>query len=148
VASNSHTSSNIICEGIEFDGVDLTNLETQLDALQDDLDTAEASLVTAEADILALQTQVDDCSFVKGIIAVTVSALNAAAEEDISVTISGAAAGDVVMMTPLDAAMETGVGVLASWVSATNTVKIRVTNASGSQLTGSTSNWSYLLIQS
>ena len=84
----------------------------------------------------------------KGTVAVTVAADLAAAEEDISVTIAGAAAGDTVIMTPLDAAMETGVGVLAAWVSAANTVKIRVTNASGSTLTGSTANWQYCIIKS
>jgi hypothetical protein len=40
--------------------------------------------------------------------------------------------------------METGVGVLAVWVSAADTVKLRVTNASGSTLTGSTANWNYV----
>jgi hypothetical protein len=84
----------------------------------------------------------------KGTVEVTVSALAAAAEEDISVTISGAAAGDIVCVTPLDAAMETGVGLIAAWVSAANTVKIRVSNFSGSSLTGSTANWSYMVVKS
>lgn len=84
----------------------------------------------------------------KGTVSVVVAALTAAAEADVSVTISGAAAGDIILMTPLDAAMETGLGIAAIWVSAANTVKIRMSNFSGSTLTGSTSNWSYLLIQS
>ena len=84
----------------------------------------------------------------KGVIAVTVAAGLAAAEEDISLTIAGAAAGDIVILTPLNAAMETGVGIAAVWVSAANTVKVRVSNFSGSTLTGSTANWQYCLIRS
>jgi hypothetical protein len=84
----------------------------------------------------------------KGTVSVTVAADAAAAEEDITLTISGAAPGDSIFLTPLNAAMETGVGIAAVWVSAANTVKVRVSNFNGSSLTGSTSNWQYLLIQS
>jgi hypothetical protein len=84
----------------------------------------------------------------KGVIAVTVAAGAAAAEEDISVTITGLGVTDVIILTPLNAAMETGVGILAAWCSVAGTMKIRVTNASGTTLTGSTSNWNYALLQS
>ena len=84
----------------------------------------------------------------KGTISVTVAAGLAAAEEDVSVTITGAAAGDIVLMTPLNASMETGVGIVAAWVSAADTVKIRISNLSGSTLTGSTAAWSYCIIKS
>ena len=85
---------------------------------------------------------------VKGTVSVTVSALGAGAEETISVTISGAAAGDIVMVCPTDAAAETGLGIIGAWASAADTVKIRVSNFHTSSLTGSTANWSYLLIKS
>jgi len=84
----------------------------------------------------------------KGTVSVTVSALAAAAEEDIDVTITGAATADMVMVNPTEAAAETGLSVSAAWVSATDTVTIRVSNQDGSGLTGSTENWRYLLIQS
>jgi hypothetical protein len=84
----------------------------------------------------------------KGTIAVTISALAAAAEEDISLTIAAATVGDMVLVSPLNASMETGVAVLAAWVSANGTVKVRVGNVSGSSLTGSTANWQYCLIRS
>jgi hypothetical protein len=84
----------------------------------------------------------------KGTIAVTLAATLAAAEEDVSLTIAGATAGDIVIMTPLDAAMETGVAIVGAWVSAANTVKVRITNVNGSTLTGSTANWQYCLIRS
>lgn len=84
----------------------------------------------------------------KGTVSVTVAALAAGAEADVSVTITGASAGDIILMTPLDASMETGVSVGAVWVSAADTVKIRMSNLYGSTLTGSTAAWSYCLIKS
>lgn len=85
----------------------------------------------------------------KGTVSVTLAATAAAAEEDVSLTITGAAAGDIVIMTPLDAAMETGVAIVAAWVSAANTVKVRISNVNAAAaLTGSTANWSYCIIQS
>lgn len=83
----------------------------------------------------------------KSTVSVTVAALNAAAEADVDVTISGAKVGDSIVIAPRDAAAETGL-MWNAWVSATDTVTIRMTNASGSSLTGSTSNWDYLLISS
>jgi hypothetical protein len=79
-----------------------------------------------------------------GTVSVTIAADAAAAEEDVSLTITGVAAGDVVLLMPLDASMETGVGTIACWVSATDTVKVRISNFNGSSLTGSTQNWTYL----
>jgi hypothetical protein len=84
----------------------------------------------------------------KGTVAVTIGAIAAGAEADVEVTVAQAAAGDIVAVTPLNAAMETGVGILAAWVSEAGKIKIRFTNAHTSGLTGSTSNFSYLLIKS
>ena len=84
----------------------------------------------------------------KGTVSVTVSALAAAAEEDIDVTVSGAATSDLILVNPTEAAAEAGLSVSAAWVSAANTVTIRVSNQSGSGLTGSTENWVYVLISS
>lgn len=84
----------------------------------------------------------------KGAIAVTVSTLAAAGEEDLDITITGAAVGDVIIVNPLEAAAEAGVSVSAVWISAADTLTIRVSNQSGSELTGSTANWNYTLIKS
>lgn len=78
-----------------------------------------------------------------GTVSVTVAALLAAAEADVDVTISGLAAGDAVVLMPPEAAMETGL-MFNCWVGAANTLSIRMTNASGSTLTGSTTDWTYL----
>lgn len=84
----------------------------------------------------------------KGTIAVTLAASLAAAEEDVSLTIANATVGDMVIVTPLNASMETGVCICGAWVSANGTVKVRISNVSGSTLTGSTANWQYCLIRS
>lgn len=84
----------------------------------------------------------------KGTVSVVISALAAAAEEDKDVTITGAAAGDIVVVTPLEATMETGVAILGAWVVSADTVTIRIGNTHTSSLTGSTTNFSYLIIKS
>ena len=61
----------------------------------------------------------------KGTVSVTVSALAAGAEEDIDVTVTGAVAGDAVMVNPTEAAAETGLSVAAAWISAADTLSIR-----------------------
>lgn len=82
-----------------------------------------------------------------GDISVTVSALAAAAEEVISLSISDAAVGDIVVMTPPEAAIEAGLSVLRAHCSAAGTVKLKVGNDSGSGLTGSTESWKYCLLR-
>lgn len=85
----------------------------------------------------------------KGTISVTVSALAAAAEEDISLTITGVAVGDYVDVIPPNSAAETGLAKALCWVSAANTVKVRISNLNAAAaLAGSTANWTYVLIRS
>lgn len=79
-----------------------------------------------------------------GTTSVTIAADAAAAEEDLSFNISGVAPGDLVVFSPLNASMETGVGAVAVWVSAAGTVKIRISNFKASGLTGSTQDWTYV----
>ena len=79
-----------------------------------------------------------------GTISVVLAATAAAAEEDVSLTITGVAAGDLVLLSPLNASMETGVATVACWVSAANTVKLRISNVHTSSLTGSTNDWTYV----
>lgn len=85
----------------------------------------------------------------KGTTSVVVPAAVAGAEADITATVTGAAAGDIVKVVPPNASAETGLGVILVWVSAADTIKIRISNFNAAAtLTGSTSNWSYLLVQS
>jgi hypothetical protein len=84
----------------------------------------------------------------KASISVVIPASAAAAEADVDVTVSGAAVGDCVIATPLDANAETGL-MWNAWVGATDTVTIRMTNVNAANaLNGSTSNWQILLIRS
>lgn len=80
-----------------------------------------------------------------GTVAVDPGTLAAGDELDIAVTITGAAAGDIVQVMPTDTAMEAGLAIVGVWVSATNTVKIRVSNMNAAAaLTGGSQNWTYL----
>jgi hypothetical protein len=62
------------------------------------------------------------------------------------VTISGAAVGDVVCLTP-PASLEAGLCVSGARVSAANTVQIRLCNVTGGAVDGSSRTWSYVLIR-
>lgn len=155
-AGNSHMDSNVTIVGdltvtgvttvdpaLTFAGTDLT--------LTGDLVVGDDATVTG--DLTAATVAVGSSGTIltkilKGTIAVTIAADAAAAEEDVSLTITAATVGDIVIVTPLNASMETGVGIVAAWVSANGTVKVRISNFNGSGLTGSTQNWQYCLIRS
>ncbi|NIO44970.1 MAG: hypothetical protein GTN36_05465 [Candidatus Aenigmarchaeota archaeon] len=80
-----------------------------------------------------------------GSASVTVSALAAAAEEDLSITDTNAEVDHVVSVSFANAAMETGLSVSAAWVSAAGTIKVRISNQSGSGLTGGANTIYYTL---
>ena len=84
----------------------------------------------------------------KGVVSVTISALLTNTQEDVEVTITGVAAGDAISVTPLAAAMETGVAIVGAFQSDTNKIKIRIANVSGGTLTGSTTDFTYLITKS
>lgn len=83
-----------------------------------------------------------------GTVSVTVGTVAAEAAADVDVTVTGAQLGDLVQIAPRDAAMEASL-IYNAWVSAANTVTIRMTNinaAAGAALSGSTSNWDYIVM--
>ena len=111
--------------------------------------TGTTSMVTATASTsLAVGGGTAITKVIKGTVSVVVAAGAAAAEEDVSVTIANLGVTDVIILTPLNAGMETGVGIIASWCSVAGTMKIRISNHHTSSLTGSTSLWNYCVIQS
>lgn len=59
---------------------------------------------------------------------VTVSALAAAAEEDLTITDADATVGDVISVSFDNAGMETGMCVCGAWVSAAGSIKVRISN--------------------
>lgn len=86
---------------------------------------------------------------IKSTVSVVIPAVTAASLADVEVTVTGATAGDVVVATPLAAAMETDLGIVGAFVSQADKVKIRFINNDGSNAaTGSTSNFQILLIRS
>lgn len=85
---------------------------------------------------------------IKGAASVTVAALTAGSEADVTITGTTSVAGDAVIITPPAAAAETGLGVALAWVPSSGSITIRMSNFSGSTLTGSTSSWTYCLIRS
>jgi hypothetical protein len=131
----STTISRITCAG-------LTNTGTlvQTGAVSFGAVTAATSLAVGGGTAIT--------KILKGTVSVTVAAGLAAAEEDISVTIAGLGVTDVIVLTPLNAGMETGVAIVGAWCSVAGTMKIRISNVHTSTLTGSTSLWNYCVIQS
>ena len=80
-----------------------------------------------------------------GSVSVDPGTLAAGAELDISVSIPGVAAGDIVQVMPPNAAAEAGLSVALVWVSAADTVKIRVSNLNAAAaLVGGAQSWTYL----
>lgn len=123
------------------------NVVGDLSVATNKFNVTAASGNTAIAGSLAVGGGTALAKILKGVVSVTISALAAGALEDIEVTISGVAAGNSISVTPLLAAMEAGVSIVGAFYSDTNKIKIRVANLSGSSLTGSTSNFTYLIVQ-
>jgi len=83
----------------------------------------------------------------KGTVSVDPASLADAAEADTSITITGAALGDTVILNPPAAGLTAGILICGAWVSAANTVKVRLANASGGTVDEAAGTWSYCLIR-
>jgi hypothetical protein len=83
-----------------------------------------------------------------GTVSVNPASLADGAEADTSVTISGATVGDVVIMTPPTAGLDAGILICGAWVSAADTVKVRLHNNSGGTVDVAAGTWAYCLIRS
>jgi hypothetical protein len=82
---------------------------------------------------------------IKGSVTINPASISSAAVGETSVTISGAAVGDTVIMNA-PAAIESGC-VWSSFVSATDTVKLRIANLSGGALDCASASWDYCIIR-
>jgi hypothetical protein len=80
-----------------------------------------------------------------GTVSVNPASLANGAEADTSVTITGAVTGAVVVMNPPAAGLTAGIDCCGAWVSAANTVKIRLRNASGGTVDEAAGTWSYII---
>jgi hypothetical protein len=84
-------------------------------------------------------------ALLKGTVTVDPASTGSATVVETSITVTGAATGDCVIMNP-PAAIEAGV-VWAAFVSASNTVKLRIANLSGGTLDCASGTWNFTLIR-
>ena len=82
----------------------------------------------------------------KGTIAVNPGSLTTLTSEDVSVTITGAATGDVVIMNP-PSTLESSLAVGGAYVSAADTVKVRISNVSSGTVDGASATFTYAILR-
>jgi hypothetical protein len=83
----------------------------------------------------------------KGTVTINPASLAANTMAETSVTITGAAVGDSVVLTPPTAGLTAGLLVGAAYVSATNTVKLPLYNTSGAPIDEPSASWNYTLFR-
>lgn len=81
-----------------------------------------------------------------GTVAVDPASLLTATLNETAVTITGAAVGDIVIMNP-PSALEATLAFAGAYVSATNTVKVRLANISAGTVDGASASWTYTLLR-
>lgn len=77
--------------------------------------------------------------------ALAIASVTAASSNETSVTVTGARVGDIVVASP-QAAIQAGL-TWCAYVSANDTVKLRVANDTAGNLTPTAVNWNFLLIR-
>lgn len=82
----------------------------------------------------------------KSTVSVDLASISNGAIAEATVTVSGAAMGDAVIATP-PASLAAGLGVVGAYVSAADTVKLRVVNQSGAPVDEAAANWIFTLIR-
>lgn len=82
----------------------------------------------------------------KATVSVDLASISTLAVVETSVTVTGAATGDAVIATP-PAALAAGLMVVGAFVSAANTVKLRVYNSTGGSIDEAAANWVFTLIR-
>jgi hypothetical protein len=84
---------------------------------------------------------------ITGTVAVDLASVAAGAVTEKQLTISGAAAGDFVALFPPAAGLTAGLCVTQAYVSAADTVKVRVINGSAGTIDESSGTWGYLIVR-
>lgn len=82
----------------------------------------------------------------KSTVSVDLASIAAGATAEATVTVTGAAAGDAVIANP-PATIAAGLGVVGAYVSAANTVKLRVHNSTAGAIDEAAANWVFTLIR-
>ncbi len=110
--------------------------------------TTVAASGAVTAGTLAVGTGGSILSLVKkGTIAVDLASTLTQAVTEVTLTITGAAVGDTVIMNPPAAGNTAGFCVGGSRVSATNTVKLRMLNGSAGTIDEGSQTWDYCLLR-
>jgi hypothetical protein len=84
----------------------------------------------------------------RGTVSINPASLATVTAADTSVTITGAVVGDSVILNPPTAGLTAGMLVCGAWVSATDTVKVRLYNGSVGTIDEAAANWTYTIIRS
>jgi hypothetical protein len=84
----------------------------------------------------------------KGTVSVNPSSLLTMTGEELSVTLTGAVVGDLVILHPPAAGLTTGLLVGQAYVSAADTVKVQIFNGSAGTINEAAADWIYTLIRS
>lgn len=82
----------------------------------------------------------------KSTVSVDLASIGTLAVVEASVTVAGAATGDAVIATP-PAALAAGLMVVGAFVSAADTVKLRVYNSTGGSIDEAAANWIFTIIR-
>ncbi len=86
-------------------------------------------------------------AIVKGTVTVDLASVATLATTEKTLTISGATAGDSVILNPPAAGLTAGMVVCDARVSAANEVKVRVFNGSAGTVDEASGTWEYILIR-
>jgi len=81
-----------------------------------------------------------------GTVSIDPASLAAGAEADTSVTITGAAVNSVVVISPPAAGLTSGIEICGAWVSAADTVKVRLRNNTGGAVDQAAATCAYLIV--
>ena len=103
-------------------------------------------LLTATAGLKPGTSSVKLTQVYSGTVAVDPGSLTTLTSTDVSVTITGAATGDIVIVNP-PSTLESTLACGGAYVSAADTVKIRVSNVSSGTVDGASLTWSYAILR-
>ena len=106
------------------------------------------STVTGVAGLKAGSDGTTLTTIIKGSFTIDAADLASVTAVDESVTISGVAVGDILIVNPPATALTAGMLVCQAWVSATDTIKFRLYNASGGAINLASASWNYTIIRS
>jgi hypothetical protein len=81
-----------------------------------------------------------------GSVSIDPASLSAGAEADTSVTVTGAPVGAVVIVNPPTAGFSAGIELCGAWVSAANTVKVRIRNNTGGAVDQAAASCPYVIV--